>query len=119
MLDTPRVSYGAAARLVLEAADQGLYPNPTDAFAFARDRGWLSKKASPNDLIKFADASRLVMASFNLKGGLLYSLFKTPHFAYRELTYRQVIQGRADPNMIVSGEQLLSVISRVLTDLDR
>lgn len=114
LLNSPRVSCALAARLVLEAADEGFFPNPADAFAFARDRGWLPKAVEPDDPIRFNAVSQLVMSSFRIKGGLLYSIFKTPHFAYRELSYRSVIQGKTDPEMTVSGKQLLHIIAQVL-----
>jgi len=44
----------------------------------------------------------------------LYSITKSPHYAYRELTYKKTIQGRADPHMEVSGERLLFITGRIL-----
>jgi outer membrane protein OmpA-like peptidoglycan-associated protein len=47
------------------------------------------------------------MHSFGIKGGILYSIFKSPHYAYRELVYRGIIQGRVSPKMPVSGDMLI------------
>jgi len=49
---------------------------------------------------------------------MLYSITKSPHYAYRELAYMEVIQGRADPSMNVSGELLLFITNRILARLD-
>jgi hypothetical protein len=49
-----------------------------------------------------------------MKGGAFYTLAKTPHYAYRELLLQNIIQGRADPDMAVSGDLLLFVINRAL-----
>ena len=44
----------------------------------------------------------------------MYSLFHTPRYAYREMVYRKLIQGRANPSMKVSGQRLLQIIDRSL-----
>ncbi len=54
------------------------------------------------------------MRSFDLKGGIFFSLTKSPHHAYRELVYRGIIRGKADPDMPVSGRDLLLMINRIL-----
>jgi hypothetical protein len=55
------------------------------------------------------------MGAFDIKGGAFYSLFKSPHYAYRALVYKGVIHGRADPEMIVSGDLLLYTVNRVMS----
>jgi hypothetical protein len=54
------------------------------------------------------------MVAFGLKGGLMYSLFPGPRYAYRELLYLKIIQGRADGGSAVSGERLLHIIAQAL-----
>jgi outer membrane protein OmpA-like peptidoglycan-associated protein len=54
------------------------------------------------------------MRSFSLKGGIFYSIFKNPHYSYRELVYQKMIPGKSDPEQMVSGEQLLQIVNRVL-----
>jgi hypothetical protein len=54
------------------------------------------------------------MNAFNFKGGLMYSLFHTPRYAHREMVYRKLVQGRSDPDLIVSGEKMLQIIGQVL-----
>jgi hypothetical protein len=44
----------------------------------------------------------------------MYSLFPCPRYAYREMIYRKLIQGRADEGFAVSGDRLLHIIGRVL-----
>jgi hypothetical protein len=113
-LESPSLSYAAAARFVLEAADTGAPVEPEAAFRFAQDRGWLPAAAGPQDPARLGQVSFLIMRAFKLKGGLFYSLFPGPHYAYRELIYRRVIQDRSDPAMPVSGDQLFFMLSRVL-----
>jgi outer membrane protein OmpA-like peptidoglycan-associated protein len=114
ILNVPRLSCAETARFVLEAADLGVFPDPAVAFAYAQTRQWLPKEAEPDSPIRFDAVSLLVMRSFRIKGGLFYSIFKTPHYAYRELTYRSIVQGQTEPDMTVSGAQFLHLLGRVL-----
>lgn len=115
LIDNPAVTYAQAARFVLEAADVTIKANPAEAFNYAAERNWLPKKAMPGDAAKFNGISLLLMKSFNLKGGFLYSITKNSHYAYRELVYLGVIQGRTDPYMTVSGDDFLYMVSRILS----
>jgi hypothetical protein len=54
------------------------------------------------------------MKAFNLKGGAMYSIFKNPRYAYREMVYKKLIQGQAESTMKVSGARLLQIISSTL-----
>jgi len=118
LLRTNAVTYAQAARFVLEASEALVTSNSEEAFRYAAERNWLPKKASVNEQARLDGISLLLMRSFDLKGGLFYSLFKNPHYAYRELSYRNVIQGRADPGMDVSGERLLFLTGRILSQMD-
>jgi hypothetical protein len=115
VLALPAVSYGDAAWLVLGAAGTAIPENSLNAaYRFAADNNWLPKKAAAGAPATLGAVSFLVMRVFNIKGGLLYTLFPGPRYAYRELVYRRLIQGRAYSSMPVSGERLSRMISRVL-----
>jgi hypothetical protein len=75
----------------------------------------LPKKAAPQNKASLEGISLLVLQSFGIKGGLFYSLTKNPHYAYREMVYQDIIQGRSDPQMPVSGDLLLFLVNRVLS----
>ena len=120
LLNTKAVSYEQAARFVLKAADvlnpaggDGFYSR-ADAFRLSADRKWLPKEAAGGDEARLEGVSLLIMRSFVIKGGLFYSIFKNPHYAYRELVYMDIIQGRTDPEMAVSGELLMFLLGRAL-----
>ncbi|MCL1815637.1 MAG: OmpA family protein [Treponema sp.] len=113
LLDTPAITWAGAAVFALEAADRAVFSNPADAFAYAAERKWLPKDAAPQDTARLNGIALLLMGSFDIKGGIFYSLAKNPHYAYRELVYREVIEGRIDPDMTVSGEDFLYYINRL------
>jgi len=117
LLNTGAVTYAQAARFLLEASDTMAASDMEEAFDYAAQQGWLPKKVSANDTARLDGISLLMMRSFGIKGGVLYSITKSPHYAYRELMYRETIQGRADPGMNVSGERLLFFTSRILSQL--
>ena len=114
LLGETALSWALAASFVLEAADHGNFSN-TEAFSFAFERNWLPKNAVPEENARLNGISLLLMESFSLKGGIMYSLFKNSHFAYRELVYRRIIQGRTDPDMHVSGDELLFLTGKFLS----
>jgi hypothetical protein len=76
----------------------------------AREQGWLQKDDAGQ--ISLKETAFLVMNAFEIKGGVLYALFHNPRYAYRELCYRDIIQGRSDPDFAVSGHRLLQIIAR-------
>jgi len=115
LLETQAVSYAQAARIVLEASEARAGVDQDDAFRFAVEREWLPKNTAPEDAARLNGIALLLMRSFDLKGGVFFSLFKSPHHAYRELVYKGFIRGYTDPFMPVSGRELLLIISRILS----
>jgi len=121
LLQTQAVSYEQAARFVLEAADLSDSYNKTnehdatqEAMRFAIEKKWLPKNTKAQDAISLERLSLLIMRAFGLKGGPMYSIFHNAHYSYREMVFQDIIQGRSDPQMKVSGEKLLFIVGRVL-----
>ena len=115
LLKQEQVNFKDAALLVLEASgrlDPSKQTNADDAFSFAKERGWLPKSAEANADARLDSLSLLVIRAFDIDGGLFFSLFKNPHYAYRAMVYRGIVQGRSDPQMFVSGELLLYTVNR-------
>ena len=119
LLKTSSVTYAQAAGFVLRASEAAVISSQKAAFDYAVERNWLPKNVSPDSQARLDGISLLFMRSFNLRGGLFYSLFKNPHYAYRELAARGAFKGKSDPLMAVSGEQLLFITSRFLSIAER
>jgi len=111
ILSADAVTYKQAASLVLQAAEVAASGS---AFDYAMEKNWLPATATQDAEAKLDGVSLLVMQAFNMKGGAFYTLIRTPHYAYRELLYQNIIQGRADSDMAVSGDLLLFIVNRVL-----
>jgi hypothetical protein len=114
LLRTNAVTYAQAARFVLDAADVLNTSNTEEAFRYAVEQNWLPGGVSSGDFARLDGISLLIMHSFNLKGGIMYTIFKSPHYAYRELVYKNIVYGMIFPKMTVSGERLLIYINRLL-----
>ena len=117
MLQADTVTAAGAARFVLGAAD--LLPAGVSgvdaenaAYDIAGSKGWI--KAAASDAVTLKDTAFLIMKAFNLKGGVMYSIFKNPRYAYREMIYQKNIMGQTDQGMKVSGSGLLAILGRVM-----
>lgn len=117
LLGIQAVTYAQAAGFVLKASEAAA-SSPEEAFKFAAERNWLPKDASQDAEARLDGLSLLVMQSFGIKGGIFYSLFKNPHYSYRELVSKSVIQGKTYPKRAVSGEMLLFITGRVLAIME-
>ena len=126
LLNKQVLNWVDAAVFVLEASEAEavriagnsnpvLLSDPREAFRFAQEQKWLPSKAKPDDAVRLNGIALLLMRSFDLKGGIFYSMFKNPHYAYREMLQAEVIRGNTDPGMPVSGQELLLLIGRILT----
>jgi len=114
LLISKSITYAQAARFSLEASNVIAIRDPQEAFNYAQEQKMLPKKTASGDSARLANVSLLLMRAFNIKGGIFYSITKNSHYAYRELVHLNIIQGRADPSMTVSGEQLLFLIGKLL-----
>jgi outer membrane protein OmpA-like peptidoglycan-associated protein len=115
LLDTREVTWAQACRFVLPAAGAlDADSDPGAAFAAAREKGWLPRRAAADSPLNLGGLSFLIARSFSIKGSLLYALFPGPRYAYRRLDYLQLIPGLRDPSLKVSGEHLLGILGRVL-----
>jgi len=119
LLDKNPVTLSEAAALILEASgiqnDAQFFNNPLYAFLYAKEKKWLSEKSAHNEYARLDRIALIIMRSFELKGGVFFSLVKSPHYAYRELVYKNVIRNMPDPHVFVSGKDLLLIISRLLS----
>lgn len=108
------LTLGQAAYLVLVASDNlGDDSDTARAFELLDTFGWAGEGASAEDPVTVSRYSYLLMRAFGLKGGLLYSLFPGPRYAYRQMIAKLVIQGRSDPQATLSGTEALRMLGRV------
>ncbi|MDR2598058.1 MAG: hypothetical protein LBC76_12160 [Treponema sp.] len=119
ILAKDQLTYAEAVRFVLQASEKLITFDAEEAFWFAAEKYWLPKSAAPDKPARIEGIALLIMHSFEFDGGFLYYVTKSPHYAFRELQYRNVIQGRADRYMKISGEYLIFTVGRALAERER
>ena len=118
LLKADTVSAAGLARFVLGSADllpDGLSGAEAEktAYDIAASNGWIKTAAEEDVTLK--ETAFLIMKAFNLKGGIMYSLFKNPRYAYREMVYRRLITGHADQAMKINGPRLLQILDKTIS----
>ncbi len=115
VLAEPALQYGSAAYVLLGV--NGLVDpdaSAEQAIEVLENLGFAIEGKSPHDAVNLGELSLLVMRVFEIDGGLMYTLFRQPRYAARELEFRGIIQGRAFPEMAVNGERAIRVINRAV-----
>ena len=98
----------SAGELIEEGATVG------DAFAKYQTLGWRLSSKSVDDRLTIGELSYLIMRSLDLSGGLMYTIYPSPRYAFRELVYKGVISRLVPPGRIVSGEQVIRYLGAVI-----
>ncbi len=114
LLSEASVDYGQISYLVLVASDNlSEDSDPAHAYELLENLGWAPKAGSVESSVDLANYAYILMRAFGMKGGIMYSFFPSPRYAYRELVARQVIQGRSDPDMKLDGIVAVRMLGRV------
>jgi hypothetical protein len=105
------VTYAEAANFVLNSA--GTTVSERTPFQQAVANGWI-KNPVENEHITMGELSFLIMSAFEMRGGVMYSFFPGPRYAYKSMVSNSYIQGISDPDMTVSGERFLIILGKVM-----
>lgn len=87
---------------------------PEAAYALALEKRWLPSSLKASDSIAIDQLSALVMRAFDLKGGLMYSIFPGPRYAYRELVAKGFVNGGGSAHRYVPGDEVLQILRLVM-----
>jgi hypothetical protein len=114
LLQQSGISVGQASYLVLVASENlSEDADVQRAFDLLDSLGWAPGRKGPDDPITVAEYAYMLTSAFGLKGGLMYSLFPSPRYAYRELRSKMIIQGRSDPGMKIDGTTAIRLLGRI------
>ena len=115
LLEQKEITFGKAVHLVLSAAEM-IKEDDTEIKAIETllDKSSHIKEKMPDDVISLGDYALIIMQVFNMKGGILYSLFPNDRYAARELAYLGFLDVKRSPYVKISGEEALRIFSRVL-----
>jgi hypothetical protein len=116
LLDAKQALFGDAAAVILSAA--GLVPEdatPSDAAAAVATLKLLGKTPLPDQPVTLGQVCLLVMRTQGVSGGLFYRLFPSPRYAARELAAQGLLKGNTHPSRVISGEEVMWILSAVLS----
>ncbi len=114
LLASPAVNVGQVAFLVLVASDNlGEDADATRAFELLENLGWAPKGKTADSTIKISEYSLMLMKAFGIKGGVLFTFFPNPRYAYREMVSKVVIQSKSDPDMPIDGTTAIRMLGRI------
>lgn len=114
LLASEEVNMGQASYLALVASDNiGEDADEARAFDLLLSLGWAPAGAEQDSSISISQFSYILMKAFGVKGGIMYSLFPSPRYAYREMKSRLVIQGRTDPDDKLDAFNAVRMLGRI------
>ena len=121
LLETKNVTYGQVCYFT--ALYQGSIPETAsqqDAFDFINKSGYVYKDSvTAADSVTMADLSYLIIKTFNVKGGIMYSLFPTPRYALRLLESDGLVSQFTDPSGKIKGSDFIALFIRCLEYYDK
>ncbi|RKX76661.1 MAG: hypothetical protein DRP87_11260 [Spirochaetes bacterium] len=115
LLEEEKATWGKCSYLVLSAA--GIIPEDAseeDAMRTIMERGWQRREKATDEPIKLGRYSFLIMQAFDLKGGIMYTIFRSPRYASRELGFKGFIRGDSGAYRTLTGEEAVRILGRVL-----
>lgn len=111
IITTQKTTYAQAAYLAATFQDDSESLDEAAAFTAMVDAGFLKANCSADEPIPLKKLAKLYMQVTGIRGGLFYSIFHTPRYAYRELKAQGIIPEKADPSQPVSGRDTIAVLN--------
>lgn len=112
MLKSEEITFGQASYLIATykeiISDESSYET---AFNAMLNRNLVPGDYAADDLVTLKQAAFLCMWSMNIKGGLLYSIFKNPRYAFKELQAKGVLPTEVDPDIYITGREYLGLVN--------
>ena len=100
------MSYIAASYINVDEANL----NKNSAFEFLKECNIISPNVNITEPINMAELSGLCMKTFNMKGGLFYTISKSNWYAFKELKALGFLVKNADPHSKISGFDAMNII---------
>ncbi|NNM67074.1 MAG: hypothetical protein HKM06_03560 [Spirochaetales bacterium] len=115
LLKSSNLTWGQASYLVLVASNN-LAEDVTEqrSFDLLKQLKWAPANTSIDAAVSLQEYAFLLMKSFGIHGGMWYSLFPGPRYAFRELTYRMILSPTEDPDTRLDGTRAIRILGRVM-----
>lgn len=96
----------------LVASELGMDSSPFEAYAWCDRYGSYSMETTPDAPITVRTVSHFLMRNYGVKGGLIWSAFKTPRYAWKELKANGFWKSGSDPDTVLSGRDLIKAMNK-------
>lgn len=84
-----------------------------EAYAALLDNGYF-KNLDSQKVMTLSELSFVYTKALGISGGLFYTLFKSPRYAFKELKARGILPPEADPDSFVSGHDVVDLFNNCL-----
>ena len=115
MIESESVTYEDVAYFC--AINLGLADEETpseDALVILSDAKIFSMPKNPKANIAYDALANICMRTWEIKGGLFYTITKSDRYAFKELQYLGFISSSENPKKKVSGIEVLNLITRCM-----
>ena len=116
IIETDKVSFAQVA--YFSATYLGFLPDiatEQEAVNAISLRGISSIPENPYKQITYQKFAQICMNTWIKKGGLMYSITKSPRYAFREMQSLGLIDYKKYPNQSLSGKEALNIMSKCIT----
>ena len=116
LLSEEKARFGLAAYLVLAAGGEiaeGASVNEA-MNALAEPKFSILKDKTEEDFINFRELAYLIMQSFEMKGGILYRIFPSPRYAYKEMLFLNVLSSKRADRAPINSDDMMRLLGRVM-----
>lgn len=115
VLDSQRITWEQAAFLAM--AGSGRVPDtvsPNKAWESLSKTQWYTNIPEKHSPISVQQFSYLLAMSFNVNGGLWFTLFNNERYAYREMVFKSVVPGSFDPHSYIKGPDAMKILEKAI-----
>lgn len=118
ILEIEKATFGQATYLIqtaLNSESDGLDFNAAFDLFKSNNENLIKDSITASDVISTKTYAFLLMKAFGIKGGMMYRIYPCPRYAYRDLQYLAIIQGKNNPEALITGASMLQIFSRIDT----
>ena len=115
LIQEKQATFGKTAYLVLSAGELiEEDASVAETLDVMEEQKWRLRDKNINEPVTEAEFSYLVMQAMKIRGGIMYTLFPSPRYAFRELKFYNLIKGTQGPTRIVSGEFVINTLGKIM-----
>ena len=116
LINSKTATYGQVAYLY------GVYSEKIDenasyeeSFEVLKENFPLKKEISSSSPVTLSELSFICAKLADLKGGIFYTLFSNPHYAFKELQAKEILPENSDPSQKVNGRDVIAIFNGCLS----